>query len=155
MRNIIVAWSVALTFALSVPVFAKAGPAIEGVWQTANGTHVRIETCAPGYCGKIVKVSLPDYIKQQFASEIDQVGGEQKVPDFFNKDPNLKSRPLMGAQILTITSVSGDRYSGRIYNAEDGKTYDGRLEIVDDNHARLSGCVLSVLCRSEDWTRVK
>lgn len=127
-----------------------------GVWRAANGSHVVIEKCLAGYCGHITKVQLKPEIYNRFKEQIDRVG-LQNLPDYFNKDPNLRTRRLLGLQILTLSVQPGPNgYQGQIYNAEDGNTYSGRMELVSDNALRLTGCVFfDTICRSEDWQRVQ
>ena len=48
---------------------------------------------------------------------------------------------------------SGDHWSGRIYNADNGKTYASDVSLVDARTLKVSGCVLFI-CGSEQWTRI-
>jgi uncharacterized protein (DUF2147 family) len=47
-----------------------------------------------------------------------------------------------------------DRWSGRIYNADDGKTYDGSVTLQGSTSLKIEGCV-AMFCGSEIWTRTK
>ena len=75
--------------------------------------------------------------------------------DIRNKDPELRNRPMLGLQILTLLpSTKPNIYDGEIYNPEDGNTYSGYVEMTGADVARLNGCVLfNVICRGEDWYR--
>src|SRR6516225_6620570 len=46
-----------------------------------------------------------------------------------------------------------NQWSGEVYNASDGKTYSGSFTLTGPNTADLKGCVLSILCKSQTWTR--
>jgi hypothetical protein len=41
--------------------------------------------------------------------------------------------------------LSGDHWSGRIYNADDGQTYASDISLVDAKTLKVSGCVL-IIC---------
>ena len=45
-----------------------------------------------------------------------------------------------------------NKWSGRIYNADDGKTYASTVTLQDDERLEVQGCV-GVLCGSEIWSR--
>jgi hypothetical protein len=73
-----------------------------------------------------------------------------------NKDPNLRSRPILGLQIVTLHA--GDKpniYDGAIYNPQDGNTYSGYVEVLGPDKIKLNGCILyNIICKGEEWTRV-
>ena len=128
---------------------------IEGTWQTLLLSAVTIAPCPEGFCGTLSKIVVPEGT----LSEADAAAAAQMNPeDFFdqrNKDPALRSRPMLGLQILTLVpSDKPNIYDGEIYNPEDGNTYSGYLELVTADMVRLNGCVLfNVICRGEDWVR--
>ena len=108
-----------------------------GVWLTADGqSKVRFARCGGGYCGTLVSV----------------VG--QSV-DVNNPDPALRTRSLVGVQIVNAPNASGDGYAGTLYNPDDGKTYSGALKVTGPNSVSVSGCVMSVFCKSETWQRTR
>jgi uncharacterized protein (DUF2147 family) len=45
--------------------------------------------------------------------------------------------------------------SGQVYNAEDGKTYSGKITPLGANQLKLRGCVFFPLCKTQTWTRVR
>jgi len=62
--------------------------------------------------------------------------------------------PLLGVQIvLGMTPNGPNQWSGNVYNASDGKTYSGSFTMTGDNTAELKGCVMSIICKSQTWTR--
>lgn len=106
-----------------------------GLWITESGvTRMRIARCGTGYCGTIVSTG---------GSGIDSK----------NPNPALRTRKLSGLQILQATKPSGSGFSGTLYNPNDGKTYAGSLTPQDANHVVVSGCVLSIVCKRQTWTR--
>jgi uncharacterized protein (DUF2147 family) len=60
-----------------------------------------------------------------------------------------------GVPVVLAMKPSGPgQWSGEVYNAEDGKTYSGSFTLTGPDTADVKGCVLSILCKSQTWTRV-
>lgn len=116
-----------------------------GTWLSADGgTKVRVSECGGNkLCGKVVWLNEP----------IDRETGKPKT-DKRNADPGKRARPLLGVQVVNGMAPTGDnKWSGKIYNADDGKTYDAHVTLVSENAMQVQGCVLSVLCKSQTWKR--
>lgn len=136
---------VALAYALTVSQLAKGEPAGDprGVWLTEAGdAKVRVSKCGQALCGTIVWLKEP----------IDSVTGRPQVDDK-NPDPALARRPIIGLSLFHSMKQSSDQWSGRIYNADNGKTYASDVSLVDAATLKVSGCVLFI-CGSERWTRI-
>jgi uncharacterized protein (DUF2147 family) len=116
-----------------------------GTWQTEEGKAiVRIAACGPALCGTIISLK-----------EANDESGKPKT-DKNNADSGLRSRPMIGVQIVLGMKPSGtaNRWSGQVYNAEDGKTYSGSLTLQDANTIKLEGCILGgLVCKAATWTR--
>ncbi len=125
-----------------------------GTWLTQSNSEITIEMCDLGYCGFISKIVIPQHLIDKYGE--DAVAAQGDFTDVLNKDPTLRSRPIQNLQILVLhTQTAADRIDGKIYNPENGETYEGFLEVTDSNNIRLSGCVLfNLICMGEDWTRV-
>ena len=117
-----------------------------GNWYTAdNDSQVRIVNCGGALCGKLIWLKVP----------IDPATGKPKL-DKHNADASKQGRPLLGVPIVLGMKPSGpNQWSGDVYNASDGKTYSGSFTITSDNTADLKGCVMSIFCKSQTWTRAK
>jgi uncharacterized protein (DUF2147 family) len=117
-----------------------------GTWYTASGeSQVRITNCGGALCGALVWLKVPN----------DPATGRPKT-DKNNADASKQGRPLLGVEIILGMRPSGaNAWSGSLYNAEDGKTYSGAFTMTGTNTADLKGCVMSVLCKSQTWTRAK
>jgi uncharacterized protein (DUF2147 family) len=50
-------------------------------------------------------------------------------------------------------SGTGGNYSGEITDPEADKTYSGS-GAVSGNSLKMKGCVMSVFCKSQTWTRL-
>lgn len=139
-------FSIALALAVSLGAVESANAAgAEGVWLTGGGkAKVRITKCGPGLCGSVISLAQPN----------DPDTGKPKT-DKFNADPKLRARPAVGIRVILGMKPDGEnKWSGQVYNAEDGKTYSGHMTLVGANALKLEGCVLGVLCKSQDWHRV-
>ena len=138
------------TAVLSAIALIPSGPARAadplGTWYTADkDSQVRITKCGEALCGTLVGLKEPN----------DPATGRPKS-DKNNADASKQSRPLLGVPIVLAMKPSGpDQWSGNVYNASDGKTYTGSFTMTGDNTAELKGCVLSVICKTQTWTRVK
>jgi uncharacterized protein (DUF2147 family) len=127
----------AITFAcLTGPAFA-ADPT--GDWLVAEKTAaIRVAPCGPAMCGNIVWTKGPP------------------ATDKNNSDPAKRNRSVIGLPIiLNMKPAGANRWEGEIYNAQDGKTYEGSISLVSDNVLRIEGCVLGFLCGGENWSRAK
>jgi uncharacterized protein (DUF2147 family) len=117
-----------------------------GVWLTQTGTsRIRVADCGGALCGTIIWLKEPN----------DPDTGKPKT-DKNNSDASKRSRPLLGVQIVLGMKPSGaDKWTGQVYNAEDGKTYSGNLTFSGGNSLQLQGCALGgMLCKGQTWTKV-
>ena len=136
-----------LIFMTLPSVWAQDADAILGEWLTEEGkAKVEIYSCEDSYCGKIVSLKEPK-----------NPDGTNKR-DINNPDENLRSRTIVGTNILTGLRYEGEGEweDGEIYDPESGKTYSCRLELEDQNTLEVRGFIgLSLLGRSQTWTRTQ
>jgi len=149
-----------LTLPISTPAaFAQSSDAaqtLQGVWLTQAKSEITVSTCPDDFCGNISKIVVPDAIYKANKKEIDSIGATN-FTDLMNKDRNLRSRPIMGLQILTLhpNKDKPNIFDGQIYNPQDGNTYSGYVEVLGPDKIRLNGCILyNIICKGEEWTRV-
>jgi uncharacterized protein (DUF2147 family) len=97
-----------------------------GVWlRPEGGEQFSFYDCGALLCAKLISVKKPE---------------DEKA---------------VGTVILRGASKSGpNEWKGKLYNARDGKTYDGFITIKSANELRLKGCLWGLLCSGETWTRV-
>ena len=117
-----------------------------GVWLTQTGTsRIRVADCGGALCGTIIWLKEPN----------DPDTGKPKT-DKNNSDAAKRSRPLLGVQIvLGMKPAGADKWTGQVYNAEDGKTYSGNLTFSGGNSLQLQGCALGgLVCKGQTWTKV-
>jgi len=116
-----------------------------GTWLTqTGGSRIRIADCGGALCGTIIWLKEPN----------DPETGKPKT-DKNNSDAAKRSRPLLGVQIVLGMKPAGSgKWSGQVYNAEDGKTYSGNLTWTGGDSLQLQGCALGgLVCKSQTWTK--
>lgn len=134
----------AAAFGLSLLATAALAVTAEGTWMSADGgTKVRISDCGGKLCGKVVWLNIPN----------DPATGKPKT-DKHNPDEAKRTRPLLGLSVVHGLVPNGDgKWSGQIYNADDGKTYAAHVTVVSNEAMKVEGCVLGILCKGQTWKR--
>ncbi|USI74546.1 DUF2147 domain-containing protein [Sphingomonas morindae] len=124
---------------------AMAGPSSDsavGHWRSpTKNAVIEIQRCGASLCGRLVSS--------------DDLRADPARKDVNNKNPALRGRPLKNMLMLSGFRQESDAWvDGEVYNGADGRTYSGRITIVDANHLKLRGCVFVPLCKTETWTRL-
>ena len=132
-----------LLFASAAILSLTAGGAVAaepiGDWLVKDGyAHIRIDNCAGKMWGVVAWEKTPGAIDNE------------------NPDAARKGRPILGMPILLgMKPTKPNLWEGEIYNSNNGKTYDAKISLTDDNTLKLEGCVgWGLLCGGENWTRV-
>ena len=114
-----------------------------GTWLTQAGdAKVRVSKCGAQICGVVVWLREPT----------NPATGLPMVDDK-NPNPALAKRPMIGLPLFTNMRISGpNKWSGHIYNADDGGTYVSNIAVSGPDTLRVEGCV-GALCGGENWTR--
>ena len=131
----------ALAIAVVLPAHASDPT---GVWINDKGdTKVRVSRCGATLCGTVAWLGKPT-----------DASGQPKT-DRHNPDVAKRPRRLIGLPVLLGMRPAGDdRWSGHIYNADDGQTYASRVTLASADRMQVQGCVLGgLLCKSMTWTR--
>ncbi len=115
----------------------------EGTWLSHDGgTKVRISNCGGKLCGTVVWLKEPT-----------DADGKPKT-DKLNPDPAKRSKPMLGLPVVQGMAPNGpDKWSGQIYNADDGKVYQASVTPEGASALKVQGCVLGLLCKTHTWTR--
>ena len=133
----------AIACVFGVADIALADPS--GTWQTENGrSRIKIADCGGALCGTIIWLKEPN----------DPDTGKPKL-DKNNTDASKRTRPLIGVPIVLSMKPNGaNKWSGQVYNAEDGKTYSGNIIEQGASSLKLEGCALGgLVCKGQTWTR--
>jgi uncharacterized protein (DUF2147 family) len=129
----------------AAPAEAQTGLDPNGIWLTQAGdAKVRVSKCGGGICGVVVWLKDP----------IDPATGKLQVDDK-NRNPALANRPIMGLSLFSGMRPAGpNKWSGKIYNADDGNTYASNISVPGPDTLSVEGCV-GALCGNEKWTRAR
>ena len=113
---------------------------VKGYWVTADRTAiVRVAACGTNLCGTVTRVLAR--------------GSQVPNTDANNPQPSLRSRPLVGLQVLSGFASSGSSWiNGRAYDPKTGRSYKASLTPNADGTLTVTGCVLFI-CQSQRWTR--
>ncbi len=135
-----------------VSAFASSGDDILGVWDNPEkDARSEIFKCGEKYCGKILSLKEPDYP----AGSTEGTPGTPKL-DHHNPDRALRSRPIIGLQIVNDFVFAGDNLwkDGTVYDPKKGKTYSGKMTLVSPKELKLRGFIgISLIGRTATWTR--
>lgn len=118
---------------------------ILGYWMDENQERIlEIYEANDRYHGRIV------WLKDS----LDIFG--QPLRDVMNNDPKMRSRKVIGLNMLTDYRWDDDVWrKGDIYNYRSGNDYSGKIRINEEGDLRLKGyySLLWFLGRTKTWTR--
>ena len=135
--------SIIMLAAMSAASFAQD---VVGKWKLDDGTAiVEIYKSGDAYNGKIVWLAEPTN------------PDGTPVLDDKNPDKTLRSRKIMGLNMLSGLKPAGGEFSGgKIYDPGNGKTYNCSMKVEGDVlKVRGSLDKKGLLGRTMDWFRVK
>jgi len=124
-------------------VFAEP---ITGKWLTHRArSMINITRCGAGLCGQIIWLR----------NKLNSLG--QPMRDERNSNKHLRSRRVLGLTTFSGLTLSGPgRWSGLMYNPNDGGTYNASLTFTSAGSLQVEGCLMgSNLCGRRNWTRAK
>lgn len=117
----------------NAPAPAPASP-LQGNWRNPKGTvEVRIGVCGAALCGTVVAAS-----------------------PVAAADARAAGYPaLVGMQLMRRYVPAGPaRWQGTVFVPDIGRSFSSHIDLVDADHARVSGCLFGqFLCRSQLWRR--
>ena len=127
----------------AAPARAQSDGEVSGIWLTQAGdAKVRVSKCGAGICGVVVWLRDP----------IDPATGRPQVDDK-NHNPALARRPMIGLPLFSGMRATGpNKWSGQIYNADDGDNYASNVSLAGPDSLRVEGC-MGALCGGETWSR--
>ena len=128
------------------PLAAAFAQDVVGKWKLEDGTAI-VEVYQQGdvYNGKIVWLQTPT-----------EADGSPAVDDK-NPDPKLRTRQVLGLNMLSNLKKGNGEYSGgSIYDPGNGKTYNCSMKVEGDVlKVRGSLDKRGLIGRTMDWFRVK
>ena len=129
---------IGILFAAAVISVAAAAPAdarspIEGRWKKGN-LQIDIRPCGPTLCGTVVRASA----KQQARSE------------------RGSGTELIGSTLIRdIRPAGSNSYRAKVFVPDRNINATGKIVHTAPNRLNVSGCVLAIVCKSANWTRVE
>jgi uncharacterized protein (DUF2147 family) len=130
-------WMIAAAMCVAIP--AQAAAPISGRWitQSKDGV-VEVYQCGAALCGKLVKflVNPP-------------AGAGAK--DINNPNKALRSRTILGMNVLTGFKSDGKEWKGQIYDPKSGKTYRSIVYKGKSGNLVVKGCI-GPFCQAQTWT---
>ena len=118
----------------------QAAAPITGRWVTQDKDAViEIAPCGTTMCGRIARflVTPPEGVGQR---------------DKNNPNKALRSRTILGINILTNFRADGDNWRGQIYDPKAGKTYRSVVYKGVSGNLIVKGCI-GPFCKSQTWTK--
>jgi len=117
---------------------AQAADPITGNWVSQDGKGVvTIAPCGNALCGHISRFTEKGRI-------------EGPATDSHNPNPALRSRSLIGVQVLSGFVADGNEWRGSLYYPFGGKTYRAFISRNADNSLKVRGCWYFI-CRTVKW----
>lgn len=141
-----------IAFVIAIPTAVTAfaennADDILGDWIYTDGpkqVKINIFKRDNKYYGKLVWLKEPN----------DETG--KPKTDKFNPDPSLRSRPLLGLEILRDFVFDGDDTweSGRIYKTDEGSDYKCKMWFKDERTLYVKGYIgISIIGKTKEFTR--
>jgi len=141
-----------LILSITAAALASSPDDILGVWNNEEkDAKIEIFKCGDRYCGRIVWLREPEYP----SGSTDGKPGTPKL-DRHNPDPGLRTKPVMGLQIVRdfVPSGAGLWTNGTVYDPKNGKTYSGKMTLVSATLLDLRGFIgIPLVGRTTQWTR--
>ena len=131
---------------MMMPLAAAFAQDVLGKWKLEDGTAiVEVYKSGNAYHGKIVWLKNP--------TEADGT----PTKDGNNPDPKLRSREVLGLNMLHGLKKDGNKYSGgKIYDPGNGKTYNCSMQVEGDVlKVRGSLDARGLIGRTMDWFRFR
>lgn len=135
----LIASALTLSAIAGIITAAHAAASITGRWTTKEKDAViEIYACGANMCGKISK-----YLKTP------PNGADQK--DVNNPNKALRTRKVLGINILNNLKEDGDKWRGTIYDPRNGKSYRSVVYKQKNGNLSVEGCV-GPICQKQVWT---
>ena len=123
---------IAALLAVTIAGAAHARSPIEGRWKKGK-LQIDIRPCGSTLCGTVVKASAKQQARAERGSGTELIGA---------------------ALIEDIRPTGPNSYRGKVFVPDRNMNASGRIRQVSPNQLKVSGCVLALICKSSNWTRV-
>ncbi|HEY6871861.1 MAG TPA: DUF2147 domain-containing protein [Geobacteraceae bacterium] len=131
--------------------FGASPDDILGPWKTVGDrSEVELFRCGDKICGKVAWLMNANYMNSK-----DGPVGTPKV-DRKNPDPTLRTRPIIGLQVIEGLAPAGDNRwdHGLCYDPESGNTYKCKARLASPERLEVRGFIgISLFGRTYVLTR--
>ena len=123
-----------LSIFLGVLAHADERAAVLGRWASDNSILEVVES------GGQLHATIIALLDPVYRADEDGVAGTVRVD---SKSPNevLRSRPLVGIDLLEAYSYEDGKWRGRIYDPESGKTYKSQMTVDPNGNLLMRGYI--------------
>ncbi|MGE0624261.1 MAG: DUF2147 domain-containing protein [Pseudomonadales bacterium] len=120
--------------------------AVYGIWAS-SGTMIEVTPGADGgLSARIIALKHPNWREKDRAGAV----GEPKT-DLHNPDERLRTRPLLGLEILSNYTYQRGRWHGRLYLPTSGNTWTSTARVRNGNLLIRGFLGISLLGRTETF----
>lgn len=106
--------------------------AIDGSWANPNGSVIiAIGPCGAARCGTVIWAS-----------------------DKAKADARKGTEQLVGSNLLTgLEERKPGQWRGKLFIPDQNMSATAKIELIGERQLKVSGCTLSVLCKTQYWNR--
>jgi len=125
----------------SFAAFSSEDHPLKDTYWLAEDSIISIRECDVRLCGVMEHI---------FAEEGEDPLG---ILDTNNPEEDLRTRPLIGIRLLDSFNPfpkKGIYKDGLIYDPRSGKSYKGKLSLIDEFTLKVEGCI-AFLCQGVQW----
>ena len=125
----------------SFAAFSSEDHSLKDTYWLAEDSIISIRECDARLCGVMEHI---------FAEEGEDPLG---ILDTNNPEEDLRTRPLIGIRLLDSFNPfpkKGIYKDGLIYDPRSGKSYKGKLSLIDEFTLKVEGCI-AFLCQGVQW----
>jgi uncharacterized protein (DUF2147 family) len=129
---------------------ARADADPRGLWLTASGNlEVRVAPCGAALCGKVARVIANESMSRPGeAMAADAQPAHEGMDILSDFQPSERETMADGRNVVT-------EWRGRIFNRENGKTYDALMSVGPRGELKLRAYVgLPLFGKTQAWQRV-
>ena len=130
-----------ITAFVSFAAISSEDHPLKDTYWLAEDSIISIRECDAKLCGVMEHI---------FAEEGEDPLG---ILDTNNPEKDLRTRPLIGIRLLDSFNPfpkKGIYKDGLIYDPRSGKSYKGKLSLIDEFTLKVEGCI-AFLCQGVQW----
>ena len=119
----------------STSVHAETPDAVLGYWAS-EGSIIYVSATDGLLSARVFALKDPTYTEGE---EFGPVGAARR--DDLNPEPDKRTQPVLGLELLSDYSHTGKRWEGKIYDPESGNTYSSRMSVDRAGNLKMRGYI--------------